>query len=95
MAWITPFVNWVANLAPRSSDLNRIEGDIQYLKDRGDTDRTLTIYGDVTGSTTYDDNGGISIGTSVVDNSHNHVSTNISDANSSNVANTIVKRDLS
>lgn len=93
VSWITPFLNWISNLAPLPSDFNRIEGNIQYLKDRGDTGRTLSLYGDVSGSTTYDDNAGMSVNTVVADNSHKHVSSNISDAESSAIASTIVKRD--
>lgn len=93
MAWITPFKNWIASRVPLPSDFNRIEGNIDYLKERGDADRTLTLTGDVSGATTYDDNSGISVITTVADNSHNHVTDNITDATSNNSANKIVKRD--
>ncbi|WP_352420725.1 hypothetical protein [Proteiniborus sp.] len=37
MAWIQPFLNWVAGMIPTKDDFNRIEGNTQYLKDEIDT----------------------------------------------------------
>lgn len=33
MAWIQPFLNWVAGMIPTKDDFNRIEGNTQALKD--------------------------------------------------------------
>lgn len=33
MAWIKPFLNWVAGMIPTKDDFNRIEGNTQALKD--------------------------------------------------------------
>ena len=68
---------------------------IVHLDTTNTTNKTFTLAGDVTGSATYNNEAGWSVTTTVVDNSHNHVSANISDASYSNFPNTIVKRDAS
>jgi hypothetical protein len=57
------------------------------------TTRTFSLTTDVTGSATFDGTGNCAITATVVDNSHNHTSANISDATNLNTANMIVKRD--
>jgi hypothetical protein len=59
------------------------------------TARTLSLSNDVTGSATFDGSGNMDIVATVVDNSHNHISANVTDATSANTANMIVKRDAS
>lgn len=66
---------------------------IVHLDTTNTTNKTFTLTGDVTGSATYNNEAGWSVTTTVIDNSHNHVSANISDATSTNTAGTIVKRD--
>ena len=59
------------------------------------TARTISLTGDVSGSTTFDGTANASITAVVANNSHTHTSANISDATSANTANMIVKRDAS
>lgn len=59
------------------------------------TARTITLSSDATGSASFDGSGNITIAVTVVDNSHNHTSENISDATNLNTASMIVKRDAS
>lgn len=66
---------------------------IVHLDTTNTTSKTFTLTGDVTGSATYNNEAGWSVTTTVLDNSHKHVSANISDASYSNFPNTIVKRD--
>lgn len=68
---------------------------IVHLDTTNTTSKTFTLAGDVTGSATYNNEAGWSVTTTVVDNSHNHVSANISDATQLNTADTIIKRDSS
>ena len=56
------------------------------------TARTITLSGDVSGSTTFDGSGNKTITTTVANNSHTHTSSNISDATNNNTANMVVKR---
>jgi len=59
------------------------------------TARNISLTGDVTGSTSFDGSADASITATVADNSHNHTSSNISDATNLNTASMIVKRDAS
>lgn len=59
------------------------------------TARTISLSTDVSGSASFDGNANITIPVTVTDNSHNHISANISDATNANTANMIVKRDAS
>lgn len=68
---------------------------IVHLDTTNTTNKTFTLTGDVTGSATYNNEAGWSVTTTVLDNSHNHVSANISDATGSSVPNTVVKRNAS
>lgn len=60
------------------------------------TGRTITLTGDVTGtSAAWTGSGNISFVATVANNSHTHTSANITDATSANTANVIVERDAS
>ena len=59
------------------------------------TARTITLGTDLTGSVNFDGSGNVTLNASVVNNSHSHTSTNISDATSANTASKIVERDAS
>lgn len=69
--------------------LNNLGMHISYLEES----KTYTFSGDVTGTVTSTGSDDITFNVSVTDNSHNHISANISDATSSNAAFMIVKRD--
>lgn len=55
--------------------------------------RNITLRGGVTGTVGFDGSINVAMNTSVTDNSHNHVSANITDATSNNTADKIIKRD--
>lgn len=56
----------------------------------------ITMAGDATGSVTWNGNKAVTLSIQVVDNSHNHLSANITDATSNTVTpNVLVKRDAS
>lgn len=57
------------------------------------TGTKVSLSGDATGSAIFNNSNEITIDTTVVDNSHNHISDNITDACANNVPNKIVKRD--
>lgn len=57
--------------------------------------REISFTGDITGSAFIDGSTDIPITITVVDNSHNHLSENITDATSDNIFNMLVKRDNS
>lgn len=69
--------------------LNNLGMHVSYLEES----KTYTFSGDVTGTATSTGSDDITFNVSVTDNSHNHISANISDATSSNAAFMIVKRD--
>ena len=54
----------------------------------------ITMAGDATGEVTWNGNAAVTLSIQVVDNSHNHLSANITDATSNQVVgNVLVKRD--
>ena len=57
------------------------------------TARNIALTGDVSGNANFDGSAGISITTTVANNSHTHLSANITDATHTNTANMIVRRD--
>lgn len=57
------------------------------------TGTKVSLSGDATGSATFNNSNEITIDVTVTDNSHNHISDNITDAYANNVPNKIVKRD--
>ncbi len=57
------------------------------------TARIINLTGGVAGSHSFDGSGNIDINTTVTDNSHAHISDNITDATSANTGSKIVKRD--
>lgn len=61
-----------------------------YLPQNG---TRITFTGDLSGSASFVGNSVITASITVLDNSHNHVSANITDATPNLVANTVVKRD--
>lgn len=69
--------------------LNNLGMHVSYLEES----KTYTFSGDVTGTVTSTGSDDVTFNVSVTDNSHNHISANISDATSSNSALMIVKRD--
>lgn len=69
--------------------LNNLGMHVSYLEES----KTYTFSGDVTGTATSTGSEDVTFNVSVTDNSHNHISANISDATSSNAAFMIVKRD--
>ena len=69
--------------------LNNLGIHVSYLEEA----KTYTFSGDVTGTATSTGSDDVTFNVSVADNSHNHISANISDATSSNAAFMIVKRD--
>ena len=69
--------------------LNNLGMHVSYLEEN----KTYTFSGDVTGTATSSGTEDVDFNISVNDNSHNHISSNISDATSSTVPDTIVKRD--
>ena len=71
--------------------LNNLGMHVSYLEES----KTYTFSGDVTGTATSSGTEDVGFNISVKDNSHNHTSSNISDATNSNTANMIVKRDAS
>lgn len=71
--------------------LNNLGMHVSYLEES----KTYTFSGDVTGTATSTGSDDVTFNVSVTDNSHNHISANISDATNSNTANMIVKRDAS
>ena len=71
--------------------LNNLGMHISYLEQN----KTYTFAGDITGTATTVGSENVTFNVSVNDNSHNHTSSNISDATNLNTANTIVKRDVS
>ncbi len=83
-------------LTEDGTNYKRIYHDSYHpVADKLNTARTISLSGDVSGSTSFDGSSNVSITATVADNSHNHTSANISDATSSNTANMIVKRDAS
>lgn len=83
------FVKVTANL------VGNVTGDLIGNADTATklaTARTITLNGDVSGSTTFDGSGNKTITTTVANNSHTHTSSNISDATNNNTANMVVKR---
>jgi len=58
-------------------------------------DPKLTLAGDVTGEATFTDLGDATLTATVIDNSHTHISDNITDATSDNTPDVLVKRDSS
>lgn len=53
----------------------------------------ISLSGDASGSVTWNGTKEVTLGVTVIDNSHNHLSENITDATNNNVANVLVKRD--
>lgn len=59
------------------------------------TARTIALSGDVTGSTTFDGSGNVSITATVVDNSHNHEMNNITNASTKYInAGTVTRKTI-
>lgn len=71
--------------------LNNLGMHVSYLEES----KTYTFTGDLVGTATSIGSDNVTFDVSVVSNSHNHISANISDATNSNTANMIVKRDAS
>ena len=69
--------------------LNNLGMHVSYLEES----KTYTFSGDVTGTVTSTGSDDVTFNVSVTDNSHNHISANISDATSLNTPNTLVRRD--
>ena len=69
--------------------LNNLGMHVSYLEES----KTYTFSGDVTGTATSTGSEDVTFNVSVTDNSHNHISANISDATPNNVARAILKRD--
>lgn len=90
-------VGWDKGQVPSAQEFNWLFDNVYdwivHLDTINMTNKTFTLTGDVTGSATYNNEAGWSVTTTVIDNSHNHISANISDASYSNSPNTIVKRD--
>lgn len=57
------------------------------------TPRTINLIGGLTGSVLFDGSSNVSLNAIITNNSHNHTSSNITDATELNIANTIIKRD--
>ena len=70
--------------------LNNLGMHISYLEES----KTYTFSGDVTGTATSTGSDDVTFNVSVTDNSHNHISANISDATSTNTPNRVVRRDV-
>ena len=69
--------------------LNNLGMHVSYLEES----KTYTFSGDVTGTATSTGSDDVTFNVSVTDNSHNHISANISDATSLNTPNMVVRRD--
>lgn len=69
--------------------LNNLGMHVSYLEES----KTYTFSGDVTGTATSTGSDDVTFNVSVTDNSHNHISANISDATSLNIPNMVVRRD--
>lgn len=69
--------------------LNNLGMHVSYLEES----KTYTFSGDVTGTATSTGSEDVTFNVSVTDNSHNHISANISDATSTNTPNMVVRRD--
>ena len=70
--------------------LNNLGMHVSYLEES----KTYTFSGDVTGTATSTGSEDVTFNVSVTDNSHNHISANISDATSLNTPNMVVRRDV-
>ena len=70
--------------------LNNLGMHVSYLEES----KTYTFSGDVTGTATSTGSEDVTFNVSVTDNSHNHISANISDATSLNTPNMVVRRDI-
>ena len=70
--------------------LNNLGMHVSYLEES----KTYTFSGDVTGIATSTGSEDVTFNVSVTDNSHNHISANISDATSLNTPNMVVRRDI-
>ena len=70
--------------------LNNLGMHVSYLEES----KTYTFSGDVTGTVTSTGSDDVTFNVSVTDNSHNHISANISDATSLNTPNMVVRRDV-
>ena len=70
--------------------LNNLGMHVSYLEES----KTYTFSGDVTGTVTSTGSDDVTFNVSVTDNSHNHISANISDATSLNTPNMVVRRDI-
>src|SRR5574343_482284 len=90
-------VGWDKGQVPSAQEFNWLFDNVYdwivHLDTTNTANKTFTLAGDVTGSATYNNEAGWSVTTTVVDNSHNHISSNITDATSLATVNTIVKRD--
>lgn len=90
-------VGWDKGQVPSAQEFNWLFDNVYdwivHLDTTNTTSKTFTLTGDVTGSATYNNEAGWSVTTTVLDNSHNHVSANISDATENDDPNTIVKRN--
>lgn len=69
--------------------LNNLGMHVSYLEES----KTYTFSGDVTGTVTSTGSDDVTFNVSVTDNSHNHISANISDATNLNTPNMVVRRD--
>lgn len=90
-------VGWDKGQVPSAQEFNWLFDNVYdwvvHLDSVNTTNKTFTLTGGVTGSATYNNEAGWSVATTVTNDSHYHVSANISDATNTNVAGTIVKRD--
>ena len=90
-------IGWDKSQIPAAEELNwqldNVYDWVVYLDTINTTNKTFTLTGDVTGSTTYSNEGGFTVITTVADNSHSHVSDNITDATAEATVNTVAKRD--
>lgn len=82
--------NYVVNMLTAWLKYIQSEGLPSYLPING---TRITFSGDLSGTASFTGSSQISANVQVVDNSHNHVSANITDATSQPTPNTIVKRD--
>lgn len=70
--------------------LNNLGMHVSYLEES----KTYTFTGDLVGTATSIGSDNVTFDVSVVSNSHNHISANISDATSLNTPNMVVRRDI-
>lgn len=82
--------NYVINMLTAWMKYIQSEGLPSYLPING---TKITFSGDLTGNASFTGNSQVTANVQVVDNSHNHISSNITDASSVPTPNVLVKRD--